>query len=165
MMILPGIGIMKEIEIKGDINKSINWLETNAPRYFNAALYSGAAVIKDQARKNFVSSMPKSTIPNPKYNDLMVDAIRNTRSLGDEVTVHTMGTRATGSGTYRARFFEGGTKDRYQKTYAGIPLKKKRYLGHVKPLHFFSSAVTSTQSLVIQAMNKVIDNLYKNANS
>lgn len=47
-----------------------------------------------------------------KYNDSMADAVRVGKLKGgwnyQEVKVHVLGTRASGSGTYRLRFYEGG---------------------------------------------------------
>lgn len=156
---------MADVEVKGDLNFSLDWLEQNGKRYFQSALYRGADVLKKQAKANFSSSLPAATHQNPRYMDTLLDAIRNTHSEGDFVVVHTLGTPQSGSGTYRARFFEKGTIDRYQKTYAGIPLKKKRFLGRISPpLRFFSSAVTSTQSQVLAAMQQSIDFMIKKAN-
>ena len=152
---------MNEVTISGDISKSLNWVEQNAPKFFKAALYSGAAVIKNQAKANLTSQLPAATNHNPKYSDTLVDAIRNTKTEGDEITIHTLGTRESTSGTYRTRFFENGTKSgtRYQKTYRGVPLKKKKYVGRLPALRFFNSAVTSSEGRAIAAMQKVIDNM------
>lgn len=154
---------MKEVEISGNLNHSIDWLQENGKRYFQAALYAGASIIVKQAKSNLNSALPASTNRNPRFNDTLQDAIRFSHTEGDVITVHTLGTRQSGSGTYRTRFFENGTRERYQKTYAGIPLKKKRYIGKLKPLGFFNSAVVSTQSLVMDEMQKVIDRMIDKA--
>lgn len=154
---------MNDLQITGDLNKSLEWLELNGPKYFKAALYSGASVLKEQTKENLSSALPASTHHNPKYSDTLMDAVRNSKTEGDVITVHILGTRNSTSGTYRTRFFEKGTKKRYQKTYRGVKLKKKRYLGQLKPLNFFSSAIASSEAAVVAAMQKVMDNFMREA--
>ena len=156
---------MNNVTITGDLNHGINWLQENGKRYFQSALYRAANIIKTQAISNLSSALPASGYHNPKYSDTLLDAVRFTHTEGDEITVHTLGTRDSTSGTYRARFFESGSKadQRYQKSYKGIPLKKKRYLGKLPSLKYFSSAVSSEGSRAIQAMEQVVDNMVTNA--
>jgi hypothetical protein len=156
---------MNDVTITGDLNHGINWLQENGKRYFQSALYRAANIIKTQAISNLSSSLPASGNHNPKYNDTLQDAIRFTHTEGDEIIVHTMGTRESGSGTYRTRFFELGSKadQRYQKSFKGVPLKKKRYVGKLPSLKFFSSAVASEASKAIQSMEQVIDGMVTNA--
>lgn len=59
---------------------------------------------------------------------------------GMEAKVHVMGTRSKSSGTFRTRFFEGGTKTR--KT------KKGYNRGKIKALNFFSDARSATKNKV-----------------
>lgn len=154
---------MNEVKITGDLNVPLEFLEKNGKRYFQAALYSGANVLKTQTRSNLISQLPAAQNSNPNYSDTLVDAIRNTHTEGDVITVHILGTKEKTSGTYRTRFFEGGTKDRYQKTYRGIPLKKKKYIGRIQPLNFFSSAIASSEAQIYNAMEGIINNLITNA--
>ena len=156
---------MNEVSITGDLNKSFDWLSVHGKGYFVRALVQAANIIKTQAKANLSSNLPAAGNHNPRYNDTLLDAIRNTHTEGDEITIHTLGTRNSGSGTYRTRFFENELKSgtRYQKTYKGIPLKKKRYLGRLKPLKFFSSAVSSVGERAIQSMQTVIDDLIDDA--
>ena len=153
------------VTISGDLNHGLDWLQQNGKRYFQAALYSGASVLKEQTKTNLTTMLPAATRQNQKYHDTLLDAIRNTHSEGDEVKVHILGTRASGSGTYRTRFFEKGTKQgtRYQKTRNGKPLKKKKFVGQPPALHFFSTAVESSESQVINAMEGVINNMMNEA--
>lgn len=151
------------VKIVGDLNKSIDYLEYFGKEYFQKALRAGASVLKKQTRYNLSSALPKSSEHNPRFSDTLLDAIRNSKTEGDVITVHILGTRQKGSGTYRTRFFEGGTKERYQKTYRGVPLKKKRFLGRIKPLYFFSSAIVETENQIYEAMEPVINELITNA--
>lgn len=109
------------------------------------ALNKAAAELQNQTKANLQGVIKSDTGGHGKYNDRMVDAVRRSGARGSydaelSAVVHIMGTQATGSGTYRARFFEKGTKDRYAQTYKGQPLKKPRYLGAIKPAWYFRSA-------------------------
>ena len=153
------------IQKTGDLTKSLSWLEENGPKFFKAALYAGAAVLKKTTKNNLSSALPAATHHNPRYSDTLMDAVRNSKTEGDVITVHILGTRQSTSGTYRTRFFEKGTKRRYQKSYRGIKLKKKRYLGKLEPLNFFSSAISSSQGDIAQAMTNVMDNFMRIAST
>lgn len=79
------------------------------------------------------------------YNDKIEDAVMISKIEGDfgssmEQKVHVMGSRKSGSGTYRFRFLEKGTKERYARTRKGTPLKKPRRLGAIRGRWFFKSA-------------------------
>lgn len=117
------------------------------------ALRSGANTLKKQTRQNLSSSL--KTRNNKHwydgkqifYNDEIEDAVRigkmrNGYGDGEDISVkvHIMGTRNTGSGTYRARFLEKGTKERYARKYKGKPLTKPRKLGRIAPKWFFRAA-------------------------
>ena len=88
---------------------------------------------------------------------------------GDTVTtkVHVLGVRSSGSGTYRARFFEGGTQPRETtEDYTdslGRTYKKGKPLGRIKALNYFQQA-QSAMSNVTVSLDKVINDLIaKNA--
>lgn len=113
------------------------------------ALQEGATKIKKAARYSFKEQLPNATKRSKKYKDRLIDAIRSTKitdkGLADmSIGVHTLGTRKSGSGTFRARFFEGGTKVRTQGPYVdslGRKYVHSRKVGSIKPLHFFTDSV------------------------
>ena len=98
----------------------------------------------------------RAAYKNPKYIDTLVDAVGFSRVDGASTTINAMGTRKTGSGTYRTRFFEEGTVKRYHKKRNGIKLKKKKYIGFIKPTHFFSSAVNANKDAAVKLMEDVL---------
>lgn len=153
-------------KISGSFKGPFDEISRQMPEIEKKALYAGAFFLRDCIRKSIISNIPKATVRNPKYNDTLADAPRFTKPDGSSLTVHALGSGATGSGTFRARFFEAGTKDRYQKTYRGEPLKKKRYVGRIGPTHFFSSAVEANRAGVLQRMEavltKYVDTAFKN---
>lgn len=133
-----------------------------------SALRKGIRVMKDAALQGLdASGINIGT--NPKYSDTLREGVRTTGIRDDSsIYVHILGSRAKTSGTFRLRFFEGGTKDRYAKTYNGKPLKKKRYLGKIPQgkYSFFESSVMAAQSSAVSTFNeqlqKYIDNAWNN---
>lgn len=101
------------------------------------------------------------------YNDEITDAVRVGKiedrydSANLSIKVHVMGTNSVGSGTYRFRFLEGGTKSREAKTYKGKQLKKNRNLGSIAPRKWFRDANQSVDldkiylETIEDAINKI----------
>ena len=135
-------------------------LETNIEEVFNAfcdltqkemkgvvkkAIGKAEKELKTQTVTNLISSINERGRSRFMYDDSIEDAVMASKVKGDygeelEGKVHIMGTRDKGSGTYRARFLEKGTKIRAAKTWKGKPLQKQRNLGSIKPKWFFRSA-------------------------
>jgi hypothetical protein len=67
-----------------------------------------------------------------------------------------MGTRKKGSGTYRTRFFEDGTRERFIKKIHGVRLKKKKSVGKITGTKFFASAVNANKQAAIDIMRDTI---------
>lgn len=105
--------------------------------------------------------------PGGKYeNGNILDAVMvtkmETRANEDiSMKVHVLGNRKTGSKTFRFRFLEGGTKDRYATKYKGAPLKKQRYLGRIAPRRYFGQAkrniLPAMDSIFIEKINECIN--------
>lgn len=86
-------------------------------KLYKRALGTVAAYYKKTVKYFFTGAMPSATRPSQSgYKDKLIDAVRVSKveATGNEVTtkVHIMGVRSPGSGTFRARFFEGGTNPR-----------------------------------------------------
>ena len=144
-----------EIKIVEDtLGRSIDEVTKVMSRAESSALRKGANVIKKNIRQAVKDSDFKSTTRNPKYNDRLIDAVRSGKVKDGSIVVHIMGTQQSGSGTYRLRFFEGGTKERIQKSIKGKPLKKERKLSSIKAYKFFSSGLNNSQSDVTKAMDE-----------
>lgn len=127
---------------------------------YKKALGTIAADYKKTVKQFFTGAMPVATRPSQSgYKDKLIDAVRvsKVQSTGDEVTtkVHIMGVRSSGSGTFRARFFEGGTKERVSKS--------GKKLGKIEALNFFQKAENSMSNLTV-SLDQVLTNLInKNA--
>ena len=142
--------------ISGSLLGPLEKMKEELPRAEKRALYRAAYFLRDRIRQSLESSVPKAAQHNSKYNDTMLDAVFFTRPDGSSININAMGNRKKGSGTFRTRFFENDTKDRYQKSYRGVKLKKKRFLGHITGTHFFSNAVSQNESQAINLMRDVI---------
>ena len=142
--------------ITGNLRGPLDEMREQLPRAEKKALYRAAYFLRDKIRQSLTSSLPKATNRNPKYSDTLIDAIGFTKVDGASLNINAMGNRKKTSGTYRTRFFENDTRDRYQKSYKGQKLKKKRFLGHITGTHFFRNSVEANQPAAIELMRGVI---------
>lgn len=140
--------------VANTLDRSIEEVLKVMARAESSALRAGANVIKKTARDNAKHIGVKVMARSEKYNDRLIDAIRTSKVRDGAVVVHTMGTNAKGSGTFRMRFFEGGTNERYQRTQNGRALKVPRRLGKIDPHPFFEPAVAESSQRVLQAMDE-----------
>lgn len=124
------------------------------------ALSKAGRLLFKQTKQNVASMVPNSRKPNPKYSDTLYDGVRIGVQQDSDfrwfVKVHVLGSRGKTSGTFRLRFFEGGTvprktknayTDKLGRTY---PAGQNR--GQLRAINFFSSAVSAKQSEVIDAI-------------
>ena len=145
------------LKISGTLLGPLEELKEELPRAEKRALYRAAYFLRDKIRQSLSTDIPKATQPNQKYNDTLVDAVGFTRVDGASLNVNALGTRKPGSGTYRTRFFEEGTKDRYQKTRNGVRLKKKKFIGKIGATHFFKNSVQTNENQAVDLMREVIN--------
>ena len=114
------------------------------------AMRKGMNIVKNEGRKRFRRSLPAASHRNSKYSDRLVDAIIGSVKVENNITtyfeVHNAGTRKKSSGTYRARFFEKGTKPRVKGHYRGKIQNKYSYM-------------SGLDSVLPKAMSKVTDQL------
>lgn len=113
------------------------------------ALRKAANVLRTDARKRLKKDLPNATTSSSKYSDTLIQGIMTSVREGNEgmdAKVHIMGTRKKTSGTFRTRFFEGGTVVR--KT------KKGYNRGKIKALYFFKDAVGATKDKVQSTLDK-----------
>ena len=143
-------------KIEGSLIGKFEETAKEMPRIEKKALYRAAYYLRDQIRNNLIAKVPKANTRNPKYTDTLIDAVGFTRPDGGSLVVNALGTRAPGSGTFRTRFFEAGTKERYQRRRNGIKLKKKKFIGRITEHPFFRSAVQANESAAVELMRQVI---------
>lgn len=132
------------------------------------AISDAAKELVKDTKTNLRSSIVKRGRSKGLYNDKIEDAVMRSKITGDfgeeiEGKVHIMGTQKKYSGTYRARFLEKGTKDRFQKYIHGKPLKKPKYTGKVQAKWFFrranDSLVSKIERIYTNSLNAAIDKI------
>lgn len=143
-------------KISGSFKGNFDEVAKEMPNIERRALYRAAYFLRSKIRESLVSSVHKATQKNPKYSDTLVDAVGFSKVDGATTIVNAMGTRKKGSGTYRTRFFEDGTRERFIKKIHGVRLKKKKFIGRIKPTNFFKSAVQANENAAVQLMEDVI---------
>lgn len=169
-----------ECNIEDTFNKFMNLTRKEMQGTVRKALVMGAKELQKQTKTNLTQSVVNRNNPHwykgnlVTYSDKMEDAVRLGRYdkggyVGDQsIKVHIMGTRNTGSGTYRARFIEKGTKERYAKTARNrnhelIRLKKPKRLGRISGRWFFKNAqqqvIPSLPGLYMREIDKTINKL------
>lgn len=139
---------------------------------YKRALGRVAKQYKSDVRNYFKSALPAASRNSQSgYSDKLIDAVRVSRikAEGNEVStkVHVMGVRSSGSGTFRARFFEGGTRERLtKKDYTdslGRHYSAGKPLGRIKALNYFQRAQSALSNLAI-SLDRILEELInKNA--
>lgn len=143
-------------KISGTFKGKFDEVAKSMPNIEKRAIYRAAYFLRDKIRESLVTAVPKATQRNPKYIDTLVDAVGFSKVDGASTIVNAMGTRKKGSGTYRTRFFEDGTRERFHKKRNGIRLKKKKSIGKITGTNFFKSAVQANKSAAVQLMEDTI---------
>ena len=154
---------IKQLSVQG-VLENIDSPETinNIKR---AVILAGSRSLLESIKQSVMSNVPKATVPNVKYKDVLLDAVLISKEKQDgSRIVHAYGLRDSKSGTYRLRFFNKDTKDRYQKTYNGKKLKKKRFLGHITGTDFFNKGYQTGKSQALESMKNAIKNILDNIN-
>lgn len=140
-----------ECNVEEVFSKFMDLTAAEMNKAVKSALRTGAKQLQGVTKSNMTSAMQKRNNDHWYdgkmifYNDKIEDAVMISKVEGgfeDELSqrVHIMGTQKSGSGTFRARFLEKGTKERYAKTWKGNTLKKPRRLGSITGKWFFKNA-------------------------
>lgn len=128
------------------------------------AVTVGANIIGNQARKNLQAKVKGAMGQMPEGGNLYQGIRIFTWKQAPAATVQIYGNTTTNDGTWRLRFFEGGTKDRYQKIRSKPENGRKRgkvvakkYLGKIQPTWFFKDAIEQVQSQVDSSVVEYIN--------
>ena len=143
------------------LGKSMDRVAKEASKAEKVALKAGAKVVKESIIQA-VTAKGFKVNSKSSYNDRLVDAIRigHINKQG-KIIVHAWGTRKSGSGTFRLRFFES-SKNRYQKTFKGKRLQNKRYVGNLSKYNgWFKSGFNASQGKVMPAMENALEKYIK----
>lgn len=165
----------------GSINVAIDWLTKpfddmvkNIGPINRKALNTAAYIIKDKVKETFTNKMPAAGRPfntirkngnnvtskggyKITKSDCLVDAVK--QSSATEFITHVfMGGRDPGSPLFIARMYNKGTKNRYQKLYAGKKLNKKRFIGHLDGKDYWDPGIIAGQTEALNAINRIYEN-------
>lgn len=128
-----------------------DWKERRT--FFRRLFTKSLGIMKKQAIHNLSNAVEQDKIT-------FKDQYGNTLAKGIRITTYrkVKGARIDILGNFKLKFFELGTKDRYQeynrRKPKKQPLKKDRYTGSIKPSHFFTSARSQTQGQILSDLEK-----------
>lgn len=126
-----------------------------------SALKKAAATLKANTQRNVLAELGDAATSRGRYFDTLVDGVRITKynNREDSIAVHIMGSRATGSGTFRLRFFEGGTVGRMTSGRG----TEKYPNGDITAHNFFADAIksTNTDNIIVTQIDKVVEKINK----
>ena len=149
------------LKVEGSFIGVFDEVAEQMPRIEKRALYRAAYYLRDKIRQSLTSAVPGANRRSPKYSDTLVDAVQFTPVDGASTTVNAMGNRKPKSGTFRTRFFEEGTVERFHKKRNGIRLKRKKSVGKITGTNFFKAAVQANRNAAIEIMHNVISEYVK----
>ena len=137
----------------GGVLNMINELKTREIRRIERkSLSKAASVLKRSVKQQFKKDLPAAAQSSEKYSDKLIDAIRSTVYEEQNemmVKIHTMGSRAKDSGTWRARFWAVGTRERNSDG---------RNRGHIEKTDFFNKGVQSSSGKALNTLNTTFSN-------
>lgn len=140
-----------EFDMAGMFDEFCELAAADMTRSVKRAISKGAKALQDRTKQNLAGVIKTRNNRHwyngseITYNDKIDDGVRRTKVYENadeewETKVHVLGTSKSGSGTYRLRFLEGGTKERTQRKIKGKPLKSPRRLGSIAGRRFFQAA-------------------------
>lgn len=139
-------------------------------RILRKAYTKGGRYLMRQLKAAIRGSGIKVTARSEKYSDRLIDAVRGKFHRGRGVNensyfkVHEMGTRAPGSGTFRLRFFDVGTKERVQQRTSKLGNVFTFKVGRIEAYNFMDNTTASNTSAIESTVAQTIDeeiNKYK----
>lgn len=168
-----------ECNIENTFDSFMNLTATEMNKAVRRALRSGAKELQKQTKSNMTASMKTRNNTHwydgkiVVYDDKIEDAVRISKidgTFGNDLSikVHVMGTRKSGSGTYRARFLEKGTRERFakhmrNKNHNLVALQKPKSLGRINGKWFFKNAQSTVMpnlpSIYMAEIDKTINKL------
>lgn len=142
-------------------NKFLDLSTKEMRKALRQGVQNAANKLRGETKRVFRSALPAARHHNAKYNDTLLDAVKRSKveeTKQGEISakVHIMGTRNTGSGTFRARFFEKGTKPRRTR--------KGYNRGSIAPLGFFATANATFQGDYDKILNNEISKAIERIN-
>ena len=143
-----------ECNIEEVFNKFCDLSSSEMTKAVRRAINKGAKTLQEETKTKLSSKIKTRNNPHwydgkrVEFNDKIDDGVRRTKVYENgnddlEAKVHILGVRSSGSGTYRLRFLEKGTTDRYQKSKKNVKFNKPKYTGRIAGRYFFREAQQS----------------------
>lgn len=129
-----------------DITEWLDSTEQTVSRKIRHAISETVNMLSDKARQNLASSDLNVYSPMPEGGTLYqgIQAFMYRKDVDEKMStgvVHILGNRNENDGTWRLRFFEGGTQERVQKS-------NGKSLGRIRPRYFFRDAIVSADQIL-----------------
>ena len=141
----------KEVVNLTKLNAKSGMMKRNNPHWYDGKLVSYSDKIEDAPRHGRVYAGGYGGVADDMY-----------------VNISIFGSNARDSGTYRFRFLDQGTKERFAKNYRTKDgqlklLKKPRRLGHIAPRWWFRNAyqavLPNVDSIILEAVEKAVNKI------
>lgn len=150
-----------QIDAKETIKMLVGLNDKLRKQAYRKGISKSLAIVRKEAIKNLRAVVAKGASRKKDiYNNTLEKGIKY------KVYKNADGGNVNILGNYKLKWFELGTKERYNKqnkttrTY----LKKKRYTGTIKASHFFTKAYTSKEKEVFNTLDKNIADAIKKIN-
>jgi hypothetical protein len=145
-----------------DINKVLSMFSEltskERKKTFKLSLRKSANILRKQVVTNLKSIVKDVNTKNRWNQKTLQSGVRlSVERDAQSVKVHILG-------DFRLKFFELGTKDRYNKKKKKVKLKKERYTGSNKAKYFFKDAKTQTEQQVFSSLEQSFTDIIKKIN-
>jgi len=146
------------VSVKDELDKYVGSIRDGLDGAARAGVIAAINEIRDKV-KSGVSSSGFNSNSSKQFGVPLIEGVRTYMEGNYPIGVtHILGDTKHNDGTWRLRFFEGGTKPRTQKTY-------DRFTGSIAANWFFKNAIVNAdaeaQKLIDDRIQKAIDNINK----
>lgn len=131
-----------------------DFIEEDIDKVLKSSMRAGVKLLAEKAKEILRRKLPNAFVKGNKYSDTMAEGVRYGVHKYENVGVtHILGKRSKGSGTFRLRFFEKGSKHvgKNDKTWQNSPA-----------LHFFKEAKensTQVENAITQKFTQEMDKM------
>lgn len=144
------------LSVKDTLDNFTGELRDKLDRAARAGVIAAINTIRDKV-KSSVSSADFNTSSSKQFGVPLIEGVRTYMEQGYPIGVtHILGNTKSNDGTWRLRFFEGGTKERVQKTTG-------RKTGSISPRWFFNDSTSNAdeiaQRLIDDRIAKAIEEI------
>lgn len=144
------------VEVKDTIDQYLGEVRDRLDGAARAGVIAAINEISDRVKSN-VRSASFNTSSSKQFGVPLIKGVNTFMIKGYPIGVtNILGQSEPNDGTWRLRFYEGGTKERVRKNGAST--------GRIKAHHFFNNAITSAESIAQKMIDDRIQNVIKSIN-